>query len=728
MPATKKCPTCGTENASEVMFCFGCGERFDSPASASSPVSGHAPTICPTCKTTNAPNAISCARCGTSLLGVKRDASSASQPFAPTRAAHTVRPAPQAVPAASAPTARASFDTPSQPVAPAAPVAEATAPKVCVCRKCKFENNPDFNFCAKCGTKLAPPPPPKIVMVPGKCIQCGVQNDPTFVFCAGCGAKLGVKPKAAAKKTSFAAAGTAEEKTVIEAERTPLMKLIRNSALLFLAVIMTLFALLPIFSVSYTVNVGTESSDVKISFSAIDSIVCMLDIFKDDNDDLLDKHEDLYKKYNNDLRKKILALDLGEDSEITGDIYDYDESYSDNFEYVIVLLGAKYDEVELEPIYEKALQVKKSYAEELAVLEYRAMLADEGYELRVSDIVATAAAVIYLAIAVVLLAFATVNFIFHFLGKRSFFKVAFSLLLALGCISPAMLLAMGPLVGSANPEIGISLVAMMACAAVATVAILVERIIIDKCGFNMRAIFTRTLSTALAVAMIVIAFSGIVTIKISKASYTKYEVGDKKATFSISLSASEINSFLNLTKSERSAYPKKITKSIAKENLAGIEDEAREAFLYNTKAEITSGEANENIYGVARRLIIFSGGLSTASIISLTAVAALAMALTAGFILWQTLLSVANGRVSKKAMIPARLASILAGGALLALSIMFSLYAKTGLDLVKAKQVSVSIGSGTIIYLVIALIHFFIPFTKKHVEEVFEYDEEDFAA
>ena len=66
--ANKKCPTCGTENAGEAKFCFGCGEKFDiSVPTAAAPAPGDGPTVCPKCKTSNAPNATFCARCGANL-------------------------------------------------------------------------------------------------------------------------------------------------------------------------------------------------------------------------------------------------------------------------------------------------------------------------------------------------------------------------------------------------------------------------------------------------------------------------------------------------------------------------------------------------------------------------------------------------------------------------------------------------------------------------------------
>ena len=47
------------------------------------------------------------------------------------------------------------------------------------CSKCGFDNNPEMQFCGKCGNKLA-----------GICPDCGFENPPEHIFCGKCGARL----------------------------------------------------------------------------------------------------------------------------------------------------------------------------------------------------------------------------------------------------------------------------------------------------------------------------------------------------------------------------------------------------------------------------------------------------------------------------------------------------------------------------------------------------------
>lgn len=662
MPATKKCPTCGTENAGEAKFCFGCGEKFDAPAPAVvAPAPGVGPVVCPKCKTSNAPNATFCARCGVNLSDAVKEE----------------KTAPKAQPAEVG----------------AEDAAEAPMPKAGVCRKCNFENNPEFKFCARCGAKLLPPVPvkpqkPKVEIIPGKCNKCGMQNDPAFAFCARCGSKLGkAKAPRAEGGVSFSGAPILGSMS--------LRDVIRNGVLLLLAILMTVFAFLPVFKYEYTLGSGKDAEELSISFSAVNAVTFLLDSFNDDNEDIYDSYLELQDKMQEEIKEAADDLDEGDD--------DYEEKLEE-------------------------LQIKftKKYVSEITVLEIRAALATEEYTTKIKDFVGGAAAILYIIAAVGFLAFAALNFVFAILGKKSFFKVGVTLMCLLASIAPAVSYAVGVMVGvSGSLGLGASLIMILAFVGVA--ALLGERFIIDRCGVNVRSILVRAISAALVAVMLILSSSAIATVNVEKATYTKGE-NTKKMDVSIGLGADEFNQLFDLTEDEIEAYPKKITTKVAKQLLSGVEEAAKGAFTYYTKAQIEDGEADYAIYDITELLVVVSAGTDMASILALAPFVTFLMTLAAGLILWQTLLAIANGEVKKKTMNLARILNVIMAAASVTFAVMFMLFAKSSIDLVKAKDLSAGLGTGIIFYTVFAIAHLFVPFGKKEVEEKFEYDEDDFAA
>lgn len=660
--ANKKCPTCGTENAGEAKFCFGCGEKFDiSVQTAVAPAPGDGPTVCPKCKTPNAPNATFCARCGANL----------SEAIKEEKAAPMVKSV-----------------TPEVVAEEAAP-----APKAGVCRKCNFENNPESKFCARCGAKLLPPAPPKpqmpqmpkVEIIPGKCNKCGTQNDPDFAFCSRCGSKLGGKPKG----QGFTFSGAALLGNM------SLRDIIRNGVLLLLAILMTVFSFLPVFKYEVSEEIGEEELSLDFNFSAVDAVTLLLDSFKDEDEDIEDALEELQDAYAEDL-----------------------EEATDDLDYT--------DEDDLEKIQKITIELTEKYAGKIGFLTIRSQYATEDYTTKLRDFVGGVAAILYIVAAVAFLAFAILNFVFALLGKKSFFKLSVSLMCLLASIVPAISYAIGTMVG-ATGSIGLGGTLIMIFAFVGVAALLGERFIIDRCGVNVRAVIVRAISAALVGVMLILSSSAIATVKVDDAKYKK---GDniKETDISIGLSTDEFNQMFDLSEEEIEAFPKKITTKVAKQMLEGVEDRAKNVFASYTKSQIEDGDADSAIYPIAQLLVVVSGGRDMAPILALASVVTFLMTLAAGLILWQTLFAIANGSSGKKAINIARIFNVIFAAATLVFAIMFILFAKSSIDLVKAKDLSAGIGTGIIFYTVFAIAHFFVPFGKKNVEEILEYDEDDFAA
>jgi len=71
------------------------------------------------------------------------------------------------------------------------------------CSKCGSENQIDWKFCTKCGTKLEPAASHALrTSSENVCIQCGSEIHPEARFCGQCGARvMNVCPKCGAKVT-----------------------------------------------------------------------------------------------------------------------------------------------------------------------------------------------------------------------------------------------------------------------------------------------------------------------------------------------------------------------------------------------------------------------------------------------------------------------------------------------------------------------------------------------
>lgn len=505
------------------------------------------------------------------------------------------------------------------------------------------------------------------------CIYCGAEISPDAIFCSDCGKK---QPEKAATlvEPQKADSDAVAAPVFIPSEPSPARKtkasgsfiarIIRNSILLFLALIMVISAFLPL--TTFEFNYSYSDFDLEINLSAVDQVVVLFDSFKNlDNEELMETK--LWEK----------ATEIGEFIE---------DNYDD-------------EDDELSELAEEKLS-------KFCLLLVRMNAQSEDFSTPVMYYVSSVFSLIYIVNAIALFVFALLNLLasFKLLGsaKESMYKWTVRAL----TLTPVLLIIAFfnisiALSKSAVPMMSDTAIETIVLSITAIISLLVLRIVFSK-GEGKLCPVPRAIAATLAIIVIFLSFAPVFTASV----YTTFSGSEKAKTADIKMNVSFFEAFHidELTKAELEDKLENYTTEQKTNTLAAIF--AQFNSIRKKDAEGASGGLINN------SLIVTLFGMKTSSavlkLIPLISLLYIGTIVGASLILWQNASYFANSQYSKRIVIAGKITSAVCATLALAASITLLVVIQS-LDSYLPKGYDISISAGVIFLALFAFGSIFCP-------------------
>ncbi|MBQ9744812.1 MAG: hypothetical protein IJW19_06790 [Clostridia bacterium] len=552
------------------------------------------------------------------------------------------------------------------------------------------------------------------------CTSCGAVVPANALFCTSCGAKINASAVASAPQTVQQnvapqpvapvqpAAPVQQPNPVYAAQRpmynpqavrpqppkapskltkTGLITLIRNCAVMLMALLMVIFAFMPVTTLSVGEEIIDDGPNLSVDISPIRGASLFLASIKSmDEDDVEDEYKDIMDEL--------------------------EDKYEDS-------LDEFYDADEWDDLKSNEQSDILNYADEMCYQEIRLMLSLEDASVPPQVFFAGIASIVYIALAIALLivaafnTFATFNLIKS--PKGSLWKWTIKLI----TLVPAMLLLLNYLYSITYASVGDEdFTASMSVTAIATLV----------CGFIaiagsavLRLIFTnqRSISTlvkrgvALVIAIVVIALAGAPII--STTAKIEPDGMSKKKEFAFSVAADifvGVGYYDEDTWDNIDNYYEDPTTSDKKDMFEDRFDD----FEWYSKKEIENGEADHINKSLVMMLYFMDLGESmiVAPYIMLLQLVAV---LGAVFVMWQMLQYFAYGSYSRGFTLAGKLLGLIAGVLYTIIIAVFVLFAMLAADVYAPSAFTLTIGLGLLAFGIFSIALLAMPLSPKNRDE-----------
>ena len=494
------------------------------------------------------------------------------------------------------------------------------------------------------------------------CPSCGVDNPAETKFCRSCGTKLIAdapkppKEKKPKKENGFFA-------------RFPLMRLIRSGVMLILAIV--IFA--TSFSSVLTYNQELDKEDaeffkelydikasagdkISVKISPLDTVVLFFDSMASKDDD----------KLYEDWKEKIEKLE---------------EKY-ENFE-------------------PKSLNDLAKYTKDEMKVSLRMDLQSEDEPINIGLGIAALVSLTYLAIGLVLLILAIINFIFFWVGKGSYLNGCTKALTVMpvlaflahyttkaGMASVYNAASNGLTVGMGS-ALGVLIVAL-----IGIVAFIVLRFIFAAKTIVLKKFIFNAISLVISVACLMMVFVGALSVNIK----TEFEGSSKATTASTTVSPDYFGSIEKPVEVEDDYdYSDYVDHSYMREYYKEIGDN----FSKYKKSEIEDGTADAQIQSVITEVVSFATDDSVAYVFGLaTSLYYTLVAIFISMVVWQNINYLATGDTSKALNRVDKIFSIILSSFILLFVIIFFVFTADYLT----GNFTVGLGVGPILLLILSIV------------------------
>ena len=440
---------------------------------------------------------------------------------------------------------------------------------------------------------------------------------------------------------------------------------------MLIALLMTVFAFMPISSNTETTYGNHKDGDYEYDFSAIDHISFFIAACGNDTNKYRDDLSDLADYYQSQLAK------------IEKKYAKNNDAYSDAYENLV-----------------------QEYSEKAIKLYICIEKSNKNYMADSVDIIHFLAAIVYLITALLLFIFAFCNLISIIKGNHGFFKASVFLMCLLASIIPAISFALG------GSYIAIYGIFSMIFAFTGVVLLTTERFFFNRPCIDIKAIVIKVVSIVIFVLMMIFSTSSIMIFNIEDAKYTKgegaydYTVGDMKIHFD-GIELNEIFDLTNIT----NTFPEKPQSHI---EAYGLENSAQNSFRYFTEEEIKSGAFDSYTFDSVRKIVVSVTGTNTSPVFSASYVIAICACILAGLLLTFTLMSFAFESQSKSHLL-INLLNIVFAFLQLAIGIIVVIIANETLDAIRINTLSFSISMCTVFHAILTIANAFIQKKSKHI-------------
>jgi hypothetical protein len=478
------------------------------------------------------------------------------------------------------------------------------------------------------------------------CEKCGGRVNDDARFCSSCGAEIANGATAFLESGEYQGSATGAVVTKGKKKAKKITLIIKNSLILLLAVIMFAFSFFPI------IGVGTEylGVDVKVNFSAIDSISILFSSFSNYSDIAeIPAYDDMME----------LSETLQEE---LGDLSDMSEK--------------------------EAVKMFASEISRISILTIKASLMYEGAKAPIAYWFAAILSFIYMALTAAFFVLAILNFIATFgvikTGKR--FDLWCAALLSAATVSLLLLFyVMGVSYSAAASIISMTgfSVATVIIAAVTVVYSIVQRMIFAR-NKNIKVLVMRSVVAVLALVVMIAVISPIAYSTVSKKNVA-IRVGSFNAYSTLSEEDLEgVNGIYNQMEREE---VESIYKSLAA--------------MTSKQLSSTEGETvNNSLISLVVRYWYFPGTVFLFSLIPVVCIIAL---IAAALVMWHCIKSLILGSECKRSYLAFRISLTLVAVMVLAFAITFTVMMDYAAGEMAGRGYSVVIGASSILVTIFAV-------------------------
>ena len=503
------------------------------------------------------------------------------------------------------------------------------------------------------------------------CIYCGTRLTLDAVFCSNCGRQQPkVQEQAVPNPASMPM--NAPKPTSI-APRIPkryrifkVSDIVRNSVLIFVALVMLILAFCPIISAA----VEYHEYELHVSMSAVDQITLLFDSFMEIEEENFE-HTKMYKEY----------LKMCDD-------------YSSYFYFV------KYDALKPNSVMARDLS-------KLCFLWMRLNARHEDFTAPAVYYVAAAASIVYIVNAIALFVFSILNLITAFKvikdEKRRIFKWTVRAL----TLTPTLLLIAFSAISVAicrgtTPTMTSNAVNTLSISISAIIAFFVLRLIFDKSERKL-CILPRIIATALSIVVICLSFSPVFSASVS----TVFSNSSYETTAIVKMSASFFTDYHvdDETEDEFKNQLQSMTQSEKKEHLSNTFhrfDSLTEEETDSVYATSINNPLLLNLFGCK----VEEEMLDLLSLVGFLFIGALG---GAAVILWQNASYLAADEYSEKTVLIGKLASAIFAAGGLAVSVIYLIVVRNFENLYLPEGYKLSLAAGVICLAIFAIGAVFCP-------------------
>lgn len=529
------------------------------------------------------------------------------------------------------------------------------------------------------------------------CINCGNGLPAEAKFCSACGAPQAEQEAAPVQAESAAMANAPVQEAVaapvyaapVSAPAAPkkkkkmckekkswIIKLIRNSLITAISLVMLIMAFLPI-----------VSFDVKDSLDAVgmDSLLSKID-----NDD------EIYFNMN--------AFDFAAILFDTMKSYDEDDLYDSNLKDKLSdVMDELEDEIDYddEEISDKGIRL----LDKAFTLTLRYLCQSEEVSVTPAIVVLPVMAIVYILVALAAFVLSVLNLLSCFaFGKKFADNRIFKALVSLIAIVPVVVYALFYVSTACFSPVGMSgaLVTMLVMSVVAIALLIVYSIIFEKHEAKLKPV-ARIVACAVAALVIGLTFAPFANSNIK----SEFKNTSSKKEVSISVGANDFDSFI-ITESMDESLESMVdmSKSETKNEL----ESAFDYFSYFTTKQIKNGMADSVNLQLIMMLFATEGAYVILPIFTALPILNLLVLIFAGLILWQNIKYFILREYSKKVVKTSKILAAVFAAIALALVVVFVAMLAYFTSEYGPKNYSVSVGAGFIVMLVSVIAMVCCPF------------------
>ena len=516
------------------------------------------------------------------------------------------------------------------------------------------------------------------------CIFCGAPIAKEAVFCAECGKRQIAVDEAPVEQsqnihteapTSYQAPHTEAPKPKRKLASFPLAKVIRNSVLLLVSLIMLVRAFCPLF----TYNQELLYQEVEVGYSASDGIILLFDSFANLDEEEI-KETDLHERYK--------------------------ELYSKNFWKIFR------SEEELTDSEEKTMR-------QLVLLAKRLDVKADTFAPTASFYAFTILSLVYILNAIALFAFALFNLLASLGRLGNSEKPMLKWTVRALSLTPVTMIATYYCLHfsqRASYDLSDNAINILALSLTAIISMLIIRIVLIK-DSKVHTPIARSIASTLAVVVILLSFAPIFTSAVT----TLFDESSKESTATIYVKPNHFESYVfdDETRETLEEMYDTYTTEQKKSELSSWFDR----FDNNTKKDVENGAADN----INDTILVYLWGMKipieTIELLPLISLLFIGALIGATLILWQNLSYFANNQYSTKIVILGKILSATFATLALTVSCIYLFVVQSLQDTYLPAGYDISISGGVIFLALFAFGSIFCPHnvgprvTKNNIEE-----------